>query len=488
MLTGVVLWCVPALALAGQSAVSMSANQFSPPNTVIYTGDTVVWTNHGTIAYTVTSDTGVFDIGPIQSGQSLGAIFNTPGTYRYYSKGQGGPNGQGMSGTVTVVASAQTTGTPVVVANTSVATQNTTQVTQLQAQLQALLNQISAIQGQTGATGATGTTGTVAYDSSSCPLIGRSLKVGSSGDDVLRLQRFLARDSSVYPEGSATGYYGALTEAAVKRWQVKYHIVSSGTPETTGYGVVGPRTAAAISILCTTGSYGGVAGPSGTSGAPVGGYITVTPISGQAPLTVNVTATINTTHSCAAATYTLDFGDGTVPQQIVQSGGTCGESSKTFTHVYPYAGTFQVKLSAGGHQTTATVVVSGVNAGTQLVCPSGFHAALVSGNYVCVQNQGTGTVDNSSYSYTPPVITPSQSDPLSFTMQFDLPSSCTGFDLDWGDGTQHATQSDGGSSCAQGKSIKSLTHTYATTGAYVMVLKRGSGLSRRDDISVTVQL
>lgn len=48
----------------------------------------------------------------------------------------------------------------------------------------------------------------------------------------------------VFPSNvTARGYYGAITVQAVKDFQKKYGIVYSGTPETTGFGRVGPRTA-----------------------------------------------------------------------------------------------------------------------------------------------------------------------------------------------------------------------------------------------------
>lgn len=250
-------------------------------------------------------------------------------------------------------------------------------ISALEAQTQALLAKVAQLQAQLGVqdsgsntsgfgtaaatnvsatgagVGAYGTTGGT-VDSSACPNIGRSLKKGVSGDDVRRLQQFLAEDPTVYPEGLVTGYYGALTEAAVRRWQAKYQVVSSGTPETTGYGVVGPRTAAAIALLCST-----RAGGSANSNPSVGGYIQVSPISGAAPLTVTITATVNTAGSCAGATYTLDFGDRTTVQNIPVSTGNCKEVAQTFTHTYQYGGVYQIVLSAGGHRTTATVQVSG---------------------------------------------------------------------------------------------------------------------------------
>ena len=45
----------------------------------------------------------------------------------------------------------------------------------------------------------------------------RILRRGSTGDDVKKLQKFLKQFSDVYPEGLTTGYYGSLTEAAVKK-------------------------------------------------------------------------------------------------------------------------------------------------------------------------------------------------------------------------------------------------------------------------------
>ena len=70
----------------------------------------------------------------------------------------------------------------------------------------------------------------------------RSFGLGSSdsttGGEVSRLQRFLAQDKTLYPEGVVNGYFGKLTERAVQRWQAKNKLVSSGTPATTGYGWV----------------------------------------------------------------------------------------------------------------------------------------------------------------------------------------------------------------------------------------------------------
>ena len=54
----------------------------------------------------------------------------------------------------------------------------------------------------------------------------------SKGDDVLNLQRFLST-SGYIPSENTTGYFGPLTENAIKKFQTDYGIVSSGSPNTT---------------------------------------------------------------------------------------------------------------------------------------------------------------------------------------------------------------------------------------------------------------
>ncbi|TSC78374.1 MAG: hypothetical protein G01um101429_834, partial [Parcubacteria group bacterium Gr01-1014_29] len=66
----------------------------------------------------------------------------------------------------------------------------------------------------------------------------RSLRRGSSGDDVKQLQEFLAQDKDVYPQGLATGFFGPATERAVKRFQEKNGIEP--------VGIVGPITRAKL--------------------------------------------------------------------------------------------------------------------------------------------------------------------------------------------------------------------------------------------------
>lgn len=83
-----------------------------------------------------------------------------------------------------------------------------------------------------------------------CPILGRDLRPGMSGGDVANLQSFLAGDVTIYPEATISAYYGGLTQAAVQRFQTRYGIVSYGSPDTTGYGAVGPATRARIASVC----------------------------------------------------------------------------------------------------------------------------------------------------------------------------------------------------------------------------------------------
>jgi peptidoglycan hydrolase-like protein with peptidoglycan-binding domain len=66
----------------------------------------------------------------------------------------------------------------------------------------------------------------------------RQLEVGSRGADVSSLQSFLASDSSLYPSGLVTGYFGSLTRSGVMRFQAKNGISQVGR--------VGPQTLSVI--------------------------------------------------------------------------------------------------------------------------------------------------------------------------------------------------------------------------------------------------
>jgi peptidoglycan hydrolase-like protein with peptidoglycan-binding domain len=64
---------------------------------------------------------------------------------------------------------------------------------------------------------------------------------------VKYLQVFLISKGYLAP-GNDIGFYGKLTESAVKSFQKAEGLISSGSPSTTGYGAVGPRTRTQIFI------------------------------------------------------------------------------------------------------------------------------------------------------------------------------------------------------------------------------------------------
>lgn len=149
-----------------------------------------------------------------------------------------------------------TTAVPMAMATTSTSTQALIQT--LLAQVATLQAQISAILAAQAASSTPVTpaeanppapalpaptassTATIA-----CPIITRTLSYRANGIDVTNLQLFLAGEG-LFETSSATGFFGKLTEVAVQAWQTAKALVTEGTPETTGYGAVGPKTRAAL--------------------------------------------------------------------------------------------------------------------------------------------------------------------------------------------------------------------------------------------------
>jgi len=119
-------------------------------------------------------------------------------------------------------------------------------VNALMTQIQTLLAQVAQLQKQVVNIPQSGT----------CPVISRSLSLGARGSDVLSLQNYFI-SLGLLSSDSATGYFGLITQGALQKWQSSQGVVSSGTPATTGYGSVGPRTLAAIQRTCASGSASG---------------------------------------------------------------------------------------------------------------------------------------------------------------------------------------------------------------------------------------
>lgn len=82
----------------------------------------------------------------------------------------------------------------------------------------------------------------------------RDLRLGSRGKDVEKLQRCLAKDPEIYPEGQISGYFGEKTRKAVIRFQEKYkkEILEPGGLER-GTGLVFKTTRTKLNELCFRG-------------------------------------------------------------------------------------------------------------------------------------------------------------------------------------------------------------------------------------------
>ena len=124
---------------------------------------------------------------------------------------------------------------PYAFADTATTTSNTQVILTLQTQITDLQAKINALQkAQTDVKASSQDVNTTLR------MIGQ-LRQGMTSDDVALLQKVLASDATVYPEGKITGYYGPMTAKAVIKFQKKHGLE--------GVGSVGPKTIAAINAI-----------------------------------------------------------------------------------------------------------------------------------------------------------------------------------------------------------------------------------------------
>ena len=181
----------------------------------------------------------------------------------------------------------------------------------------------------------------------SCLVLAHDMRTGSTDADtdgeVSALQTFLAVDETIYPEGLVTGFYGPATTRAVQRWQKTRDIVGSGTPETTGYGVVGPRTRASFARDCPK--------------LPKI-VLSASPNFGAAPLTTQLTA------SGPSGQYLLELGDGNnqdlaIPFIECPNGiASCPRASTTVSYTYVKNGTYNARLLNNSQALLASTTVT----------------------------------------------------------------------------------------------------------------------------------
>ncbi len=156
---------------------------------------------------------------------------------------------------------------------------------------------------------------------SSAATFNTTMKFGSRSSEVTALQSYLAQDSTLYPEGIVTGYFGSLTKAAVIRFQSR-----NGLPAD---GIVGPLTRSILN----------------------GGQTN----NGQAPMISNVSV------SPSRNSATVNFGINTPAQGKVYYSAT-PLTTYEYENSVDVSGT--VAMTDTSARTSQSVMISGLNPGT----------------------------------------------------------------------------------------------------------------------------
>ena len=278
-----------------------------------------------------------------------------------------------------------------------------------------------------------------------CLKLKRNLSRGDSGSDVVDLQLFLARNTYIYPEALITGKYGLATERAVKRYQVYNGIIAYGSPSSTGWGVVGPKTRAKMASNCSE-PENKTATTTATTSEVLIKPLSLSRVLGDAPL--NTFAKFTLSDVCVS--YFIDWGDGTAPAKRDATSVVCtGEQDDiTLNHVYTKPGIYTILLKADKKDSIRTL---------RFDLPIVSYKALKVG----------GAIEPFHLSKT------SGPAPLSVTASFliDHPA-CTSYYLDWGD-TQVDQFEAQTFACSKNPVVRRITHVYDEVGDYDVTLRLG---------------
>ena len=149
----------------------------------------------------------------------------------------------------------------------------------------------------------------------------KQLRKGMSGDDVKILQELLATDSDIYPDGLITGYFGKLTEKAVRKLQKKLCLEEVGS--------VGPKTLWKINELLTEGA--------GSSGKVPPGLLRAPGVQKKfcTPITTTTTVPATTTTTTIPATTTTTTIPATTTTTTTSTTTTTTTTSTTTTTTEP---------------------------------------------------------------------------------------------------------------------------------------------------------
>ena len=126
---------------------------------------------------------------------------------------------------------------------------------------------------------------------------------GMTSEEVKKLQEILATDPDIYPEGLITGYFGRLTENAVKKFQKKICLEQ--------VGIVGPKTLAKINELLTEGAGASGKIPPGLLRAP--GILKKLCVTSTTTTTTTIPPTTTTTSTSTTTTIPATTTTTTIP-------------------------------------------------------------------------------------------------------------------------------------------------------------------------------
>lgn len=215
--------------------------------------------------------------------------------------------------------------------------------TDTQSQIQSLLSQIRALQEQLRVLIASSTPRIIDRDENRgqlgkriCLMLSRDLGPGSRGEDVRKLQEWLAEDRENGFNAEATGIFGPMTARAIAKFQMRTGIASSTD------GRVGPLTRGFFERACGKGlsdrdddvEKKRIAGEiTATSGST----ITVKAANGDSKVVnINASTTIKVFTTGTSTPTTGSMSDLTVGKKVVIAGTSSG--SGTFTALSVHVG------------------------------------------------------------------------------------------------------------------------------------------------------
>jgi spore germination protein YaaH len=139
----------------------------------------------------------------------------------------------------------------------------------------------------------------------------RSLFLGLSGSDVTTLQNELIT-AGYLSAGSAIGYFGAQTEAAVQKFQCAQNIICTGA-SVSGYGIAGPKTQAALANAAATPVQPSSVNTAALTPAATGKF----EVSGWVPDWRAATGTLDVTPHLSQMTSVMPFGYSVTSQGVL---------------------------------------------------------------------------------------------------------------------------------------------------------------------------